>query len=214
VRILNGAHTATVLAAFHGGLNTVQELVEDPVFGRFVWRSVFDEILPTVPLDERERTDYAHAVLERFRNPFVRHALLSISLNSVSKWKVRVLPTLLDYVQTRGTLPSLLSFSLAALIHFYRGERASTTESVGRRDGDCYPIRDEAAVLEFFAQFSNVDERDRQPRELTATILAHTPLWGMDLNSVAGLAELVAANLTTIQQVGMRRAVERLLAGR
>lgn len=177
VRILNGAHTATVLAAFHGGLNTVREMVEDPVFGPFVRRTVFDEILPTVPLDERQRTDYAHAVLERFRNPFVRHALLSISLNSVSKWKVRVLPTLLDYVQTRGTLPPLLSFSLAALIHFYRGERSSTTSWVGRRDGDCYPIRDEAAVLEFFAQVSNADESNRQPRELTAAILGHTSLW-------------------------------------
>lgn len=213
VRILNGAHTATVLAAFHGGLNTVREMVEDPVFGRFVSRAVFDEILPTVPLDERERTDYAQDVLQRFRNPFVRHALLSISLNSVSKWKVRVLPTLLDYVQTRGAVPPLLSFSLAALIHFYQGERASATESVGRRDGDCYPIRDEAAVLEFFAQLANADERDRQPREWTATILAHTPLWGLDLNSVAGLSDAVAANLQAIQQAGMRPAVERLLVG-
>jgi tagaturonate reductase len=96
VRILNGAHTAGVLAAFCGGLDTVREMVEDPVFGRFLQQVVFDEILPTVPPTERDRLDYARAVLERFGDPFIRHELLSISLNSVSKWKVRVLPTLPD----------------------------------------------------------------------------------------------------------------------
>jgi tagaturonate reductase len=212
VRILNGAHTASVLAAFHGGLNTVRELVTDSVFGRFVRRAVFDEILPTVPLPAQERTEYAHAVLERFENPFVRHALLSISLNSVSKWKVRVLPTLLDYVQARGTLPTLLTFSLAALLHFYRGERAGTTEGIGRRGAESYPIRDEAAVLDVLLPLSGAGTAGWPSRERIAALLAHTPLWGQDLNTVAGLADLVTAHLTAIERSGMRGAVEALLA--
>ncbi|MCX6905376.1 MAG: tagaturonate reductase, partial [Verrucomicrobia bacterium] len=116
VRILNGAHTASVLAAFHAGLNTVREMLENPVLGQLVRRVVFDEILPTVPLPAPEKTSYANAVLERFANPFVRHELLTISLNSVSKWKGRVLPSLLEYRATQGQLPPLLSFSLAALL--------------------------------------------------------------------------------------------------
>ena len=83
-------------------------MVEDPLFGRFLQKAVFDEILPTVPLPEQEKTAYAEAVLERFRNPFVRHELLSIALNCVSKWKVRVLPSLLDYLQRSGRLPPAL----------------------------------------------------------------------------------------------------------
>jgi tagaturonate reductase len=212
VRILNGAHTASVLAAFHAGLNTVREMVEDPVLGRFVRQTVFDEILPGVPLHERERADYAAAVLERFGNPFVRHELLSIALNSVSKWRVRVLPSLLDYLRTRGTLPRRLTFSLAALIYFYRGARTSPTELAGHRNGQVYPIRDEAAVLDSFAQGWSTWEQHHDSRQLVAALLAQTPLWGMDLNTVTGLTEMVAGDLASIQTQGVRQAIEGLLA--
>ena len=141
VRILNGAHTVSVLAAFQAGLDTVREMVEDPLFGRFLEKAVFAEILPTVPLAEDEKTVYAKAVLERFRNPFVKHALLSIALNSVSKWKVRVLPSLLGSLQQNRRLPPALTFSLAALIHFYRGTAAGGPEAArdARRQGVCHP---------------------------------------------------------------------------
>jgi tagaturonate reductase len=210
VRILNGAHTASVLAAFHGGLNLVREMMEDPIFGPFVRRAVFDEIVPTVPLNERERTDYAHAVLERFQNPFVRHELLSISLNSVSKWKVRVLPSLLDFAQARGALPPRLCFSLAALIHFYRGERKSATELTGRREGQTYAIRDEAAVLDVFQRVWGEFDQHRNPRTLTAAVLGHAPFWDRDLNNVSNLAEIVAESLGAILQSGVRPAVAKL----
>lgn len=210
VRILNGAHTASVLAAYQGGLNLVREMMEDPLFGQFVRRTVFDEIVPTVPLDERERTDYARAVLERFQNPFVRHELLSISLNSVSKWKVRVLPSLLDFAQARGALPPRLCFSLAALIHFYRGEHRTGTEWTGRRAGQSYPIRDEAVVLDFFQRIWSEFDQHRNPNTLTAAVLGHAPFWDRDLNAVAGLAEVVSKSLEAILQSGVRSAVAKL----
>jgi tagaturonate reductase len=212
VRILNGAHTTSVLAAFCAGLSTVREMVEDPVFGRFLRQAIFQEILPTVPLPEQDRLDYAQAVLERFRNPFLRHELLSIALNSVSKWKVRVLPTLLDHFHSHGELPPLLAFSLAALINFYRGERASATELRGRRGQEPYPIRDQPAVLDFFAQCREAGQQHGGLRERTAAILARDCLWGMDLNTIAGLADAVTADLEAIERHGIRRAVETLLA--
>ncbi len=211
VRILNGAHTAGALAAFLGGLNTVREMVEDPVFGRFLEKVVFGEILPTVPLPERDRLDYAQAVLERFRNPFLRHELLSIALNSVSKWKVRVLPTLLDYRQDRGALPCLLTFSLAALIQFYQGRRTSTAELQGRRGEESYPIRDQPAVLDVFAACCEGRQDGPATSQGATAILACDRLWGMDLTTIAGFADAVTADLEAIGQQGIRRAVERLL---
>jgi len=212
VRILNGAHTASALAAFHSGLNLVREMVDDAVFGPFVRRAVFDEIVPTVPLDEQERAAYAHAVLERFQNPFIRHELLAISLNSVAKWRVRVLPSLLDYAELRGSLPSLLCFSMAALIHFYRGERTSTAELTGHRGDDAYPIRDEAVVLDFFERAWDDFNQHRKPRTLVATVLGCATLWDRDLNAIPGLTELVSASLASILKIGVRPSVAKLIS--
>ncbi|MBM3888977.1 MAG: tagaturonate reductase [Verrucomicrobia bacterium] len=211
VRILNGAHTASVLAAFHAGLNTVREMVEDPVFGAFVRRVIFDEILSTVPLPEPEKVAYAEAVLERFRNPFIQHDLLSIALNSVSKWTVRVLPSLLDYLRAKDSLPPLLSFSLAALLYFYRGQRTGTDESTGLRGGRAYPIHDEPAVLDFLAECWTEFESHRDLRRLTTNVLTNKRLWGMDLDRVAGLAGIVTNALEQIRKAGMPRAAAKLL---
>ena len=93
--------------------------MNDPDFGRMVCKAINDEIFHTVQLPEEEKRFFADSVIERFKNPFAQHRLLSISLNSVSKWKVRVMPSLLDYVQMKGRLPEVLAFSLAALIRFY-----------------------------------------------------------------------------------------------
>ncbi|PTX97893.1 tagaturonate reductase [Opitutus sp. ER46] len=207
VRVLNGAHTSSVLGAYLAGLDTVRDMVEDVTFGAFVRRAVFDEILPTVALPEAEKRAYAESVLERFRNPFVRHELLSISLNSVSKWKVRVLPSLLDYQKAKGKLPVALSFSLAALIAFYRGTQVTTNELQGHRDGKAYPIRDDAAVLAHFSAAWRKAELTKNWQELATTTLAHAEFWGQDLNQVAGLTTLVARSLETIATQGARAAV-------
>ncbi|MCX7827034.1 MAG: tagaturonate reductase [Verrucomicrobiae bacterium] len=211
VRILNGAHTASVLAAFHGGMNTVREMVEDPVFGAFVRRAIFEEILPTVPLPESEKAAYAEAVLERFRNPFIRHDLLSIALNSVSKWTVRVLPSLLDYFRARGCLPPLLCFSLAALLYFYRGRRTGPDTITGLRDHETYLVHDEPEVLAFFDACWEAPELRRDVRQLVAKVLGNEGMWGADLNRVGDLAGTVIRALEAIQADGMRQAVQKLL---
>lgn len=212
VRILNGAHTSSVLAAFLGGLDSVGELMDDPVFGRFIRRAVFDEIAPALAMEEAGKKAYAEAVMERFQNPFIRHELLSISLNSVSKWKVRVLPSLLDSLKNTGKLPAALAFSLAALISFYKGESAADGSLKGARNGAAYSIRDDAPVLEFFqtswAKFGN------DPAALAKTVLSQTAFWGQDLNALPGMTEAVASGLAAIQTQGARAAVEALLACR
>lgn len=210
VRVLNGAHTSSVLAAFLAGLDTVREMVEDPVFGGLLRRAVFDEILPTVALPDAEKRAYAESVLERFRNPFVRHELLSIALNSVSKWKVRVLPSLLDYQAARGAVPPTLAFSLAGLMAFYRGEALTANELRGRREKGSYSIRDDAAVLAYFAEAWRKANRTGDLPSFVCQTLRRPELWGQDLTLVPGLAAAVTHGLQAIVSRGARAAAEAL----
>jgi tagaturonate reductase len=195
VRILNGAHTATVLAAFSAGLDTVGEMMQDPDVSAFLARVMDREIVPFVPLPDAERRGYAASIVERFGNPFIRHELSSIALNSVSKWKVRVLPTVRDYAARHGTVPPGLAFSLAALIWYYRGQR----------DAGPYEVRDDAPVLAAM----NAAWKSGDP---TATILGDATLWGEDLAKLSGLAEAVAAGLHAIAARGMRAALRDVTA--
>ncbi len=129
VRILNGAHTSMVLAARLYGLSTVKECLDDVTVRAFLDKTLSEEIIPTLGSTEEDIT-FGKAVLDRFANPFVKHQLLSIALNSVSKFKARVLPTLLEYYEERGELPKCMTFSLAALIAFYRTEESNDNEDI------------------------------------------------------------------------------------
>jgi tagaturonate reductase len=175
---------------------------------------VFDEILYQVPLPPMERKAYADSVLERFGNPFIRHELLSISLNSVSKWKVRVLPSLLDCQKNFGKLPPALSFSLAALIWFYDGEPVSANELRGRRNRQPYPIKDDAPVLAFFVEAwkKASDLKPESLRALAVATLARKDFWGQDLTEIPGFAELVTTGLQKIATLGMRATLAEIVA--
>lgn len=105
VRILNGAHTSMVLGAYLAGQDIVRDCMEDPTIQGFMNKAIYDEIIPTLTLPKEELQDFAASVTERFRNPYIDHALLSISLNSTSKWKARVLPSLKAYADQKQTLP-------------------------------------------------------------------------------------------------------------
>jgi tagaturonate reductase len=211
VRILNGTHTACVLAAFLSGLDTVGEMMDDPLLSRLVRKVLFDEILPVLSLPGLRKEKYAGSVVERLRNPFVRHELLSISLNSVSKWRVRVLPSLLDHLKSRGSVPPALAFSLAALILFYKGARLKQAELTGWRGGATYPIRDEPQVLDFFERCWNRWSAPGRTRDLAAAVLGHTQLWAADLNNIPGLTDRVAEALALIETHGLRHALESLV---
>lgn len=124
VRILNGGHTSMVLGAYLYGLETVGECLKDEKVSAFLKKCIFDEIVPTLGNTETD-VKFGEAVLERFSNPFIKHQLLSIALNSVSKFQVRVLPTILEYKEKFGSYPAALTFSMAALIAFYRTDKAN-----------------------------------------------------------------------------------------
>jgi len=188
VGILNGAHTSTALAAYLGDVDTVGEMMNDDDFGRFVKRVVFNELVPALPMNRDEVEIFAKAVMERFQNPFIQHQLLSISLNSVSKWKVRVLPSVKNYMMTYGHVPPLLAFSLAALIAFYKGNL--------RAD---YQPHDDPAVIDFFYEAWKSDQ-------VVDRVLGQIELWGEDLRDLPDLAQTVDAALKQILELGMRQA--------
>ena len=131
VRILNGGHTSMVLGAYLYGLETVGECLKDETVNRYLKKCLFDEIVPTLGNSEVD-IKFAEDVLERFSNPFIKHMLLSIALNSVSKFQVRVLPTILEYKEKFGKYPPALTFSMASLISFYRTDKANDGEEIMR----------------------------------------------------------------------------------
>ncbi|MGN0552024.1 MAG: tagaturonate reductase [Oscillospiraceae bacterium] len=204
VRILNGAHTSFVLASYLAGNDYVGESMDDETVFRFMRSTIFDEVIPTLDLPEKDLKDFAEAVTDRFKNPFIKHALLAISLNSVSKWKARCMPSFTEYINRKGTLPEHLTFSLAALIAFYNGTEIRDGALIGHRDGEEYLIKDDKAVLEFFAENSALS-----PEELADKVLGNVGFWGTDLRKYSGAAEKVSAYITDIRKIGMRKTLEK-----
>jgi tagaturonate reductase len=187
VRILNGAHTALVPVAYLNGLRTVGEAVEDVAIGGFIKDTIYKEIIPTLDLPKEELEQFASNALDRFRNPFIHHELISIALNSISKFKVRVLPSLLEYRARTGNWPNNLTKSLAALIKFYSGIT----------DQESIPLKDDAHVLEFF-------ERIWQEKHLSIIVsetLGKVDFWGEDLRKYKGLVEAVLVHLEEFEVV-------------
>ena len=161
VRILNGAHTSLVPYALLSGLETVKDCLDDPTMSEHLKRCVFDEIIPTLDLPRDELLSYANSVVERFSNPYIKHYLSAIALNSVSKFKVRVLPSILEYIKRFGKMPETLLFAFAKLIEFYKTDMTN----------------DDPDVVEFMRNHS------------TAEILANESLWGQDLSFLTAEVE-------------------------
>ena len=212
VRILNGAHTSTVLAAYLAGKDFVIDCMQDALLSGFMKAAIHEEIIPTLTLPPQELADFADAVIERFNNPFIKHALLSISLNSVSKFKARILPSIEQYVAIKGRVPARLAFSLAALIAFYRGTEIRGAALIGTRHGAEYPIKDDLPILEFFAQlWQHFDGSMIASATLADAVLARQAWWGKDLRTIPGLQSAVTRDLRVILDKGPKAALEQLI---
>lgn len=199
VKILNGCHTAMVPVAYLYGIDTVKESIENEHIGKFTNEFVFDEVVPTIALPHDQMVSFANSVFERYLNPFVRHELMSIALNSISKYKARVLPTVKDYYKLNGNLPTHAMFSLASLIKFYFGLRGS--EEI--------KLNDTASYIEFF---NNLKKENLSELEIVKKVLAQEEMWGENLNNLANATELVSSYLTLINEKGMKEALASFLA--
>lgn len=197
VKILNGSHTAMVPIAYLAGIDTVGEAVNDPVIGRFVHDFVFDEVNPTIALPQDQMVAFANSVIERYKNPFIRHELMSIALNSTTKFRTRLLPTLEDYIRIKGELPNRLLFAFAALVTFHKGVRGEQKIA----------LNDDPAFLEHWAKLWA--EFDGDYDELAKKALSWKEAWGIDMNGLhKDITATVAKYLKAIGTKGMAGAVK------
>ena len=210
VRILNGAHTGFVLGAYLAGYDIVRDCMHDETILGYMNKMLYDEVIPTLPLDRKDLETFAQAVQDRFNNPFVNHELMSISLNSTSKWRARNMPTFLDYVKEKGCLPACLTTSFAAYIAFYSNEIQELTDKglVCRRPkGNEYTVSDDRWVLEFY-----LAHREDSPENLVHAVMTNREMWGQDLTEVPGFEEAVIRILKQIRTEGAKAAYQACLA--
>ncbi len=205
VRILNGAHTSFVLASYMAGNDTVGESMKDADFAGFMHDVIYDEVIPTLDLPKEDLLAFADAVKSRFENPFIRHELLSIALNSVSKWRARCLPSVIEYYNRFGKVPEKLAFSLAALINFYSSNERGEGCLIGHRGDNTYQIKDDADVLDFFAENcgKSADELVNAYFEMEKAAFSK-----MDSKGCAEFKAAVIKDLEAIRTKGVRAAMK------
>lgn len=205
VRILNGAHTSMVLGAFLAGKNTVLECMEESWIQEYLKR-VFREVLPYVPQDRDRAARFAAEVLERFQNPFLQHRLLAIALNSVSKWKARILPSLRDYVKDRKELPDCLVFSFAALAAFYTPALEQDGRLFGLRQEEPYEIEDTDEVICWLRDYLLPEKKKQFLRDFAGN---HS-FWGEDLTAYKGFTTKAGAYYEAILKNGVKDVMEQI----
>lgn len=199
VTLLNGPHTVLSPVGWLSGLDTVKECVEDLEVGQFVKKVMYEELIETLNLPESELKDFADSVVERFVNPYVKHFVTSIMLNSFPKYKTRDLPGLKTYLERKGKLPEGLVLGLAAIITYYKGGRRGDVEIVPD---------DDASIIDLLKRLWQTENL----RQVAEGVLAAEFIWGEDLNLIPGLTDLVEAYLELIQKEGMRAAVRKVIA--
>ena len=200
VRILNGAHTGFVLGAYLAGFDIVRDCMADSTVLGYMNKMLLEEVVPVLPLDQEDCKNFAAAVQDRFNNPFVNHELMSISLNSTSKWRARCMPSFLEYVDTFGKLPKCMTMSFAAYMAFFSSEIQELNEQglVCRRPkGNTYVCNDDRWALEFYYA-----HKDDSVEDLVHAVMTNEQMWGQDLTAVAGVEAATVANLKKIRTEG------------
>lgn len=204
VRILNGAHTGFVLGAYLAGFDIVRDCMQDDTVRGFMNKMLYEEVIPTLPLDKKDLEGFAAAVQDRFNNPFVDHELMSISLNSTSKWRARNMPSFLEYMEKTGKLPPCLATSFAAYIAFFSSDIQALNDKglVCRRPkGNEYVCSDDRWALEFYWE-----HRNDSVEELVHAVMTNERMWGQDLTQVEGFEPAVVTALKLIRDQGAKAA--------
>ncbi len=204
VRILNGAHTGFVLGAYLAGYDIVRDCMHDDVILGFMNKMLLDEIVPILPLDQEDCRNFAAAVQDRFNNPFVNHELMSISLNSTSKWRARNMPSFLEYIEKTGKLPQCLTMSFAAYIAFFSNDIQELNEKglvCRRAAGNDYTCSDDRWALEFYWE-----HRNDSVEALVHAVMTNEQMWGQDLTKIPSFEAVTVENLRKIRTEGAKAA--------
>ena len=189
VRVLNGSHTNLVPTALMLGAVTVYDCMVDEKLSAFVERTLKDEIIPYVSNDISATTVFANSVKDRFMNPFLNHQLVSISLNSISKWRARVLPSFKDYYAEHGEVAPNLTVGFSYLMALYSSIQKQGDKYIVQVPKREIEIKDDLPYVEYFANGNSIVE-----------FMANESVWGEDLTAYAGFAEKVQENVELIKK--------------
>ena len=202
VKILNGSHTCLVPVSYLAGIDAVRQTIEDPQLGIFVREFIFDEVVPTINIPKDQMVSFGNSVLERYENPFVHHLLMSIALNSVTKYKTRILPTVLQNINDLNNLPKHALFGLASLIVFYRGKR-------GEED---IALADDQWALDMFKElWTGFDGSKEAVNKIVNHVLSLESHWDVDLTKLPGVEEFVSEAVYEITSTSVREALQKLV---
>jgi tagaturonate reductase len=199
LRLLNGSHTFSVALFFLSGMETVRQSMENPTLENFISELTLDELAPAIPYEvdlERART-FGRQVLDRFRNPYIKHQLIDITVQYTAKMKMRNVPTLVSYFKKSGTVPAKMAEGFAAYVLFMKPVSTEGKAYFGERNGERYPIRCDAAPY-FDALYKKHGENYAS---LTQELLADSELWGADLSALSGFQEAVLENIQNLSSV-------------
>lgn len=187
VRVLNGSHTNLVPAGLVHGMVTVADCMENEKLFAFARNTLDEEIIPFVSDDVNATTEFANSTIERFKNPFLNHRLESILLNSISKWRARVLPSFKDYVAKHGKIPKYLTMGFSYLMALYSMIEKTENGYVAKLPSGTISVMDDKPHLEYFEAKGEVSE-----------FMAKADVWGEDLTLIDGFSKAVAGNVSKI----------------
>jgi tagaturonate reductase len=211
LRILNGGHTISVAAGVLCGLQTVHDCLEDAVMGAFITQTIHDEIVPSLNIDPAMAREFADAVLDRFRNPFINHQLISITLQYTSKMNMRNGLTFRRYYDRFGKLPGRMCVGFAAYLLFTRPVREEEGKYFGEFQEESYPIRDDAAAF-FYERWSGVELTDAEAiSKFVHDVLTHASFWDQGLTHLGDFPDQVAYYLTQFGIHGVRETLKSLV---
>lgn len=214
VRLLNAPHTLFFSLGYLAGVKTVKELMDTPSLRTLLERAMFEEIAPLIAMPEETKSAFAKTVIDRFLNPFNNHYLIDIGLNAVSKFKTRVLPLLLEWMEKRQHFPETIVFSLASLCAYYRPyKKVNSQQLIGVHNGEEYPIRDSEEVIETFTRsWSHFDETDESLYQVVRKLLGNEKVWDCDLTQWEDLISKTHHYLKLILTEGVFESIEKIVA--
>jgi len=204
VAILNGAHTAMVPLAYMANIDSVGEALAAPLFEDYLTSLIFNEIIPTLDLPENELKAFASDVLNRFRNPYIHHLLMAISLNSMTKFKTRVLPQLLIHVDKQNTVPKMMALAIAGQILFFKGVR----------NDDVIALSDSEQWLALFNNlWTSYNDKQISITELVTGVLGAEWHWDQNLNNIPELTAIVSEYVQAMLEQGVSPVLTQALKG-
>lgn len=206
LRMLNGTHTLMCGIAYLSGFKTVKEALADDLMEKFITNLMMSEIAPSIPfaIDAKITQRYGREVLDRFRNPFLEHQWISITLQYSMKMQMRNIPLLLNYYKEFETVPQYFTRGFAAYLLFMKAVREENGKYFGEFNGESYLIQCNSAAY-FYDVWSK-----HKPEEVVKAVLGNMSLWGTDLNELKGFTDNVVTHLSNMMTFGVREVISAL----